>query len=344
MRAVLAPLGLAHPAAQLDYLRYSWTVSNEKITRELQFTPAHSSAEAIRDFRFADAPPPQHIQVLARRKYDDFGLDEKYFAWMDWTRARFLERYYWRVETKDLENVPREGPALLVGIHRGFMPFDGFITVHQIARQTGRIPRFLIHPGLVKFPFLHDFMTKQGGVIACSENADHVLGRGDLLAIYPEGIHGAFRMYRDVYRLGSFGRDEYIRMALRNRAPIIPFVTIGSAEIYPIVGKVQWSWWKRYSEWPFIPITSPVPLPAKWHTRFLAPLHVEQRYPPEAADDTRIVRALGREIRTQMEQTMIAMRARRRSIFWGSIFTDEPMAAAALAASPQEVGVPVGSR
>jgi 1-acyl-sn-glycerol-3-phosphate acyltransferase len=243
------------------------------------------------------------------------------------TTARFLERYYWRVETRGLEQVPREGPAMLVGIHRGFMPFDGFLAAHLIARETGRVPRFLIHPGLVKFPFLHDFMTKQGGMIASNENADYVLQRDDLLAIYPEGIHGAFRYYRDAYRLGKFGRDEYVRMALRNRAPLVPFVTIGPAEIYPILAKFEWSWWKRYSEWPCFPITPtfpllPVPLPAKWHTLVLEPLHVERQYPVEAAEDDGIVQAIGRDVRARLDEAMTWMRGRRRSIFFGSIFGD----------------------
>ena len=48
-RRVLASLGLAFPGDQLEYLRYSWTVSNAKIKRELGFTPERSSAEALLD-------------------------------------------------------------------------------------------------------------------------------------------------------------------------------------------------------------------------------------------------------------------------------------------------------
>jgi 1-acyl-sn-glycerol-3-phosphate acyltransferase len=151
-----------------------------------------------------------------------------------------------------------------------------------------------------------------------------VLQRNGLLGIYPEGIHGAFSLYRDAYRLHRFGRDDYVRMALRNRAPIIPFVTVGSAEVFPILGKIEWSWWKRYAEWPFIPITLPVPLPSKWHTQFLPPLHVERRYPPEAANDAATVRAIGQEVRGRLEEAMTVMVSRRRSIFFGSVFDERP--------------------
>ncbi|HZY89026.1 MAG TPA: 1-acyl-sn-glycerol-3-phosphate acyltransferase [Gemmataceae bacterium] len=326
LRAAAATLGLAAPPAALDYLRYNWTVSGAKIKTEAGLVLQRASATAI-----ADAVPERASAPERHRSYDDFGLDEEYFAARGRDVARLLRRY-WRLEHRGLENVPRRGAAVLVGVHRGFMPWDGVLTAHLVAEERGRVPRFLIHPGLVKFPFLHDFITKHGGAIACQENADHLLRRGDLLAIFPEGIHGAFALYRDAYRLGSFGRNDYVRMALRHRAPIIPFVTLGSAEAFPILAKVEGPvgrWWKRYAEWPFIPVTPPLPLPSKWHMQFLPPLDVGARYPPEAAEDEGVVRAVGAEVRGRIEETLTWMRRRRPSLFYGSIFDDGPAPSAA---------------
>ncbi|HXB22638.1 MAG TPA: hypothetical protein VNV88_14725, partial [Candidatus Solibacter sp.] len=175
-----------------------------------------------------------------------------------------------------------------------------------------------------KFPFLANFMTKLGGVVACQESADQVLESGQLLGIFPEGIHGAFSLYRDSYKLHAFGRDAFVKLALRHRAPIIPFITVGSAEIFPILGKIRSRRWTRYSDWPFIPITPtfpllPVPLPSKWHTQFLPPISIEQ-YPLEAAGDRGVVKAISRQVRTAMQQAVDDMLARRRSIFFGSLF------------------------
>jgi 1-acyl-sn-glycerol-3-phosphate acyltransferase len=261
--------------------------------------------------------------------FDDFGMDRGYIAACGRTLFRFLHRWYWRVETRGLEHVPKSGRAVLVGVHRGFMPWDGVMLLHTLVTRLRRYPRFLIHPTLVKFPFLAPYMTKLGGMIACQENADWVLSRGELLGMFPEGIRGAFTMYRDAYRLGRFGRDEYVRMALRHGAPLVPFVTVGSAEIYPILGKIHWRWFTRFSEWPYLPLTPtfpllPVPLPSKWHTQFLAPFEVAPRYPPEAADDPETVRAISREIRGRMQEALDDLRRRRRSIFFGSIFGPEP--------------------
>jgi len=328
VRRPLTRLGLTHPIEQLDYIRYSWTIANRKIKRELKWKPCRSSVEALRDFRIAEAGHLTSHQ-LPSLEFDDYGMDKRYIELYGRRMFKFLHDYYWRVEVKDLHYVPREGRAVLVGVHRGFMPWDAVMALHLIVRNVGRYVRFLIHPGLIKFPFLFNFHTKLGGVIACQENADYVLKRDEIVGIFPEGIKGAFLLYRDAYKLTKFGRDEFVKIALRHRAPIVPFVTVGSAEIFPILKKVNWAWWKRNTEWPTFPITptwpflGAVPLPSKWHTQFLEPLHIENRYPPEAADDAEVVSAISREVRSRMEQAIGEMLRRRQSIFFGSIFEDE---------------------
>jgi 1-acyl-sn-glycerol-3-phosphate acyltransferase/nucleoside-diphosphate-sugar epimerase len=322
-------LGLAHPIEQLDYIRYSWTISNRKAKRELKWIPCRSSVEALRDFRIAEAGHVTSHQ-LPSLEFDDYGMDKRYIELYGRRMFKFLHDYYWRVEVKDVHYVPRSGRAVLVGVHRGFMPWDAVMALHLIVRDVGRYVRFLIHPGLIKFPCLFNFHTKLGGIIACQENADFVLKHDEIVGIFPEGIKGAFLHYRDAYKLTKFGRDEFVKIALRHRAPIVPFVTVGSAEIFPILKKVNWAWWKRNTEWPTFPITptwpfvGAIPLPSKWHTQFLEPLHVEDRYPPEAADDAEVVSAISQEVRRRMEQAIGEMLRRRQSIFFGSIFEEEP--------------------
>jgi 1-acyl-sn-glycerol-3-phosphate acyltransferase/nucleoside-diphosphate-sugar epimerase len=285
-RKILAPLGLAAPIEQLQYLRYSWTVSGEKMRTELGFEPRRSSAQTIAGLHSDSAAAGDATPGPC---YDDFGMDPDYIAAFGRTLFRFLHDVYWRIEISGLENVPRQGRVVLTGIHRGFMPWDGVMAMHGVVRGLGRITRYLIHPTLVKFPFLFNYMTKIGGVLACRENADWVLQRDGLLGVFPEGVQGAFSYYRDAYRLGKNWRDDFVRFALRHEAPIVPFVTVGSAEIFPILAKLNWRWWKRLSLWPCLPITAtfpllPIPLPTKWHTRYLEPVQLADRYPPEAAD------------------------------------------------------------
>lgn len=304
---------MAHGAERLEYLRYSWTISGEKIKRELGFLPQHSSVTALLQVHGSKAEAKQAAE------FDLFGMDKDYIRFYGKTLFKFLSEFYWRIEDRGMEYIPAQGRALLVGMHRGFMPFDGVMALHTIVKKTGRYPRFLTHPGLLKFPFLANFMTKLGGVVACQESADRVLESDEVLGIFPEGIHGAFTLYRDAYKLQGFGRDAFVKLALRHRAPIVPFVTVGSAEIFPIFGKIKSRRWTRYADWPFIPITTPVPLPSKWHTQFLPPISTEQ-YGPEAAEDRAVVRAISREVRLSMQQAVDDMLARRKSVFFGSIF------------------------
>ncbi len=310
LRRPLARLGLAFPIQQLDYVRYGWTIDSRHPPPKFP----KSSHEALLSLR--GGTPREE----AEPDFDDFGMDR---AAIDrWGRGlfKFLHDVYWRVDLEGVENIPREGPGVLVGVHRGFMPFDGVMALHEAATRRGRYPRFLIHPGLVKFPFFFDFITKLGGVPACRENARRILESGQILGVFPEGVRGAFSMYREAYRIKKFGRLEFVRFAIRHRVPILPFVTVGSAETFPILAKIEWNWWRRQMEWPFLPITPtfpwlPLPLPSKWRTRYLEPIHVERSHPPEAADDPAAVRAVGQTVRRAMQSAIDELLAGRKSIF-----------------------------
>jgi 1-acyl-sn-glycerol-3-phosphate acyltransferase len=313
---------LARRSETLDYLRYSWTVSNRKIKEELGFAPSKSSLATVlacRNRRDANTASGPH--------FDEFGMDRDYIEFYGKTLFKFLCDTYWRIEVKGLEHIPRQGRGVLVGMHRGFMPWDAVMTLHLLVRKTGRVPRFLTHPGLLKFPFISNFVIKLGGVVACQESADRVLESGELLGVFPEGVQGAFTPFRQAYKLLGFGRNDFAKMALRHRAPILPYVTIGSAETFPIFGQIKSRRWTRYSDWPCLPISTfpilPVPLPSKWHIEFLPPIHLEEQYRPEAAQDVSAIKAISAEVQTKMQHAVDEMIRRRRSIFFGSIFGPE---------------------
>lgn len=311
--------GRGSQAQRAERIRYPFTVSAESVARELDFRPRDTSAEALARLR-----RPEPREELDLPISDPFGEDPEYIARYQKTLWRYLHDVHWRIEELDTHHLPQAGRAVLVGIHRGLMPWDGVMLHSAIQRHRGRNIRFLIHPSLIKMPFLFNYMTKIGGIPACRENAEWVLERDELLGIFPEGIRGAFTYYRDAYQLKRFGRDEYVRMALRHRAPLVPFVTVGSAEIFPIVAKIDWTWWRRYSEWPTLPIAPPfpfvpIPLPTKWHTRFLEPLPVHEQYEPAAADDRAVVARISEQVQERMLDAWLDLRRRRKHLFWGGL-------------------------
>lgn len=304
---------------QQDFLRHGFSVS--EVPSDVACVGERTSAEAVREVRTgADAAnEPRH--------FDEYGLDKDYVRRLGATLFRFLHDVWWRVDVRGLdEYLPAEGPVVLVGIHRGFQPWDGVMAMQEIARRTGRHVRFLTHPTLIKFPFLAPYMLKLGAVPPAVESADEILDCGQVLAIFPEGIRGAFLEYGpNVYRPLRF-RPDFVRFALRHRAPIVPFVTIGAAEIYPILKNFRWSWWQRHAEWPYLPLTptlGTIPLPSKWHTRYLPPIHLD--HPPEAAADVKLVRRLSDEVRADMAKALDDLVRRRRRIFWGDLAPDSAL-------------------
>ena len=321
------------PDESVDLIRYNWTVSSDKARRELGFRPSSTSPEALKRM-LAEEGRGRPDRIADR--CDEFGLDPQYLeTWSFW--FDFLRKVYWRVETEGLENIPRQGSALVAANHRGFMPFDGVVHRSAILQATGRHIRFLVIPSLFKFPFLSDFLIKQGGVVASQLNTARVFERGELVGIFPEGISGAFRMYRGAYRLGNFARDAFAKLAIEHQVPVIPAVVVGHVEIFPILARMNISPLIRLTGWPFIPVTPtfpwlPVPLPTKWHIRYLEPVDVSPLKSSDASK-RRLVREFSNHIRDIMQRHIDEMLARRKHVFYGRIFDADKDSERALTAS-----------
>ncbi len=321
VRSFLWKLGLAEfPGESAEQVRYNWTVSSERAKRELGFVPQSSSLKALQ--QFLQKVPGSKSNRLKER-YDDYGLNPEYLAaWEPW--FNFLRKIYWRVEVEGIENVPSGEPALLVTNHRGFMPFDGVIHRSLILHHKNRHIRVLVIPSLFKFPFLSDFLIRQGGVVASQQNAKRLLDRGELVGIFPEGINGAFRMYKGAYKLGEFGKDVFAKIAIENSVSIVPAAVIGHVEIFPILARINSSAVTRFTGWPFLPITPtfpllPIPLPTKWHIRYLEPISVGNLRPSDA-ENPRLVKDFSQHVKDVLQRNVDEMLARRRHIFFGNIF------------------------
>lgn len=328
LQRILRPLLFRHldgveTTDQLDYLRYPWTLSGEKFAREtgLRF----STRAALAEIGAENATELQPDSLARLPEFDRFGSDPSFYQRQGRSTFRFAEKVYWRIESRGFEYLPRDGPAIIVGPHRGFMPLDAVMMFHLVYRYTGRVVRFLIHPTLVKFPFQAHFFQRMAGVMACKTNAERVLADGDILGVYPEGIAGAFKLYREAYNLGVFGRAHYARWALKHDVPVVPFVIVGSSEIFPIFGRLKWRWLKEWLEWPFFPITAtfpflPLPLPTKWHMQFLPPVHPAEVKAEAQRLEKDPVAVFAEKVRSAINSATQEMLRRRRSIFFGNIW------------------------
>lgn len=302
---------------RIDQLQYNWAVSTERAASQLGFQSELSSSEALREF--LEQKPGTHPERLLS-SYDDWGLDLEYInAWNGW--FWLLRNVYWRIESEGLENIPEQGRAMFVSNHRGFMPLDAVMHLYLVRRYRRRIIRFLIIPSLLKLPYLCNFLTKLGGVIASQDNATRLFDSENLVGVFPEGIRGAFTPYRSAYRLRDFAKSAFARMAIENQAPIVPVAVVGHAEIFPIIGRIDWHYVTREYGWPYFPIApffplAPVPLPSKWHVRVLEPVTMEGLKPSDA-ENSALVREFSRYIQGILQTNIDEMMSRRLHIFWG---------------------------
>jgi 1-acyl-sn-glycerol-3-phosphate acyltransferase len=254
---------------------------------------------------------------------DEFGMDEVVLR-----RGRLLldllyERY-WRVELHGLEHVPDEGPCLLVANRSGLLPYDGLMVSHAIHRNhpRGRYPRFLVADWLITLPFVQPYLARLGGVRACRENAERLIASGHYVVVFPEGVKGAAKVFRERYRLKRFGRGGVVRVALENRVPLIPLGIVGAEEAHPVLFK--WGTPARALGLPFLPVTPTfpllgplgfLPLPTKWVIRFGEPLPVEH-LEPEAAGDELLISRMTEELRSRI-QTLLDTGLSDRESVWG---------------------------
>jgi len=304
----------------VEQLKFNWTVSSERAARELGFRAWQSSAEALEEFLKSK---PGARPDLLQKQYDAWGLDVDYIRAWGWWFA-FLRKVYWRIDFEGMENIPESGRAVFASNHRGFMPLDAVMHLSLVLSERGRIIRFLIVPCLLYFPFLANFMTKLGGVIASQENAARLFAEENIVGIFPEGIRGTFTPYRSAYKLRDFSKSAFAQTAIENQATIIPAAVVGHAEIFPIIGRIDSTYLKLKTGWPYFPIAPPfpflpvVPFPTKWHVRVLQPVSLAG-FTPEDARNERLVHDLSRYVQDLIQRNIDDMLARRKHIFWGRV-------------------------
>jgi 1-acyl-sn-glycerol-3-phosphate acyltransferase len=255
---------------------------------------------------------------------DEFGYDPKF------TRTilpvfEFLYTMWWRVEPQGIENVPADGPALVVANHSGVLPYDGIMINLAVRHEhpARRECRMLALDMFALLPFLAPLLAQCGAVRANQENAERLLKKGELVGVFPEGVKGVGKPFKNRYKLARFGRGGFVRLALRTGAPIVPCAVVGAEEIHPMVGSANWV--GRPLGVPYLPITPTfpalgplglVPLPTKWSIDFAEPIPMAA-YGPEAAEDPILVNRLSETVRSSVQRMIDGRLARRRSVWFG---------------------------
>jgi 1-acyl-sn-glycerol-3-phosphate acyltransferase len=250
----------------------------------------------------------------------------------------WLYHHYFQVTIDGWEHVPSQGRMLVVGSHNGGLASpDMFMLLYDWFCRYGteRLAYGLAHPSVWQhFGSISKFATQAGSVVAHPRMAIAALQRDAAVLVYPGGAEDVFRPYSQRHQIHLAGRKGFIKVALRERAPIVPVVSVGAhddpivlADLYPILAQLH----DRGVPWLFgiDPVVFPIylglpwgiafgplpniPLPRKIHIRIGRPIEFE-RSGRSAATDREYVDACYDRVEQQMQVELDCLVAEKKQV------------------------------
>jgi 1-acyl-sn-glycerol-3-phosphate acyltransferase len=212
---------------------------------------------------------------------------------------------YFRTEVSGVENIP-EGRVLLVPNHAGQLPLDGVvIAVACLLRaRPPRLVRAMIERWFPRVPYVNEALTRAGAVLGDPINCANLLAADQAILVFPEGVRGSGKTWRERYQLKPFGRG-FMRLALKTDTPIVPVAVVGSEE--SIISVHNWAGAARALGVPYLPISpflpllgpfAYVPLPVRFQVRFGEPM----RFSGAWDDEDAVIDRKADEVRQRVQQ------------------------------------------
>jgi 1-acyl-sn-glycerol-3-phosphate acyltransferase len=264
-------------------------------------------------------------RLTGEYEVDEFGFDPELTDTVLLPPLRLLYEKWFRVTTIGIDNVPKDGGALIVCNHSGTLPLDAVMTavaVHD-EHSAHRHLRMLGADLVFSTPLLGALARKSGQTLACNPDAERLLCSGELVGVWPEGFKGIGKPFSSRYKLQRFGRGGFVSAALRTGVPIIPCSIVGAEEIYPKIADLKPI--ARLLGLPYFPVTplfpllgllGAIPLPTKWTIEFGEPIPTGA-FDPEDVDDPMLVFSLTDQVRESIQQSLYQRLAQRQSVFGG---------------------------
>jgi 1-acyl-sn-glycerol-3-phosphate acyltransferase len=174
------------------------------------------------------------VAERAQRQVPAADLDERDPDYIRETLPRLwlAASLYFRARVRQLENIPEEGPVLLVGNHSGGNATpDTLVFTLAFSTYFGVERRFhqLAHNLVLSMPGL-GWLRKYGTVAATPANAERALDAGAALLVYPGGDYEVHRPTWESGKVDFAGRKGFIRLAKQKGVPIVPVVSVGGKE------------------------------------------------------------------------------------------------------------------
>lgn len=260
----------------------------------------------------------QKIMALPTRQneygYDPFGFhrDDAKLAIL---LTRYLYKYYFRVETHGIENIP-QGRVLLASNHSGQLPFDGWAIGGALVFDLDppRVVRSMIDRFVPTLPYVSFIFNRWGQIVGTPENCLRLLQDEEVILVFPEGQKGVSKPVTQRYQLQPFGHG-FMRLALEADAPIVPVAVIGAEEQAPAVNVRPIAKLLGVPAFPLMPLPPffpIVPLPTKYRIYFGPPMYFQGDPDQDAEELDPLVLRVKRTIQSMLH---VGLKARRH-IFW----------------------------
>ncbi|KAH6817077.1 Esterase/lipase/thioesterase family protein [Perilla frutescens var. frutescens] len=141
---------------------------------------------------------------------------------------------------RGLAGVPDEGPVLFVGYHM-ILGIELYPLVEEFLQEKKILVRGIAHPSLFlddeseKELSLFDYMKLYGALPASASNLFKLFKTKSHVLLYPGGAREALHKKGEAYKLFWPDQPEFVRMAAKFGATIVPFGVIGEDDVAELV-------------------------------------------------------------------------------------------------------------
>ncbi|HWO47536.1 MAG TPA: hypothetical protein VNM41_05690, partial [Solirubrobacterales bacterium] len=158
-------------------------------------------------------------------------------------------------------------------------------------------------------------------------NADHLLRRGELAVVYPEGSWSTAKAFSERNRLcpEEHWGNSFVRTALRNEVPVIPVVAHGFESAVPTLWRSRLLgrfWGLRIGVQPVYPQTfltfghpqasGLLPFPVRCRLSIGRPIDLRELAPPGGVAEDGDIRRISLAVRALVARRLEEISARRR--------------------------------
>jgi Acyltransferase. len=171
----------------------------------------------------------------------------------------FLYFDWWKVQFTGLERLPKTGPAVIVGNQGSVLPWQALMLTYALMSNADNPRRVHIMCELdwIADERLNAFLIEIGFVPWSSANMKRLMSKGEIVAIFPEGLEGLSKPFHERYRLQEFDWTRLLPV-VEDGVKIFPLATVGCDEAVPMLGNIQPL--AEFLKWPFFPVTPYFPV------------------------------------------------------------------------------------